>query len=71
MQSLLHSNWILDFLTGRPQNVRVGNNTSIMLTPDTGAPQECVLSPILFTHNCMATNNTIILIDNDGLGTVG
>ena len=29
-------NWILDFLTGRPQVVWVGNNTLIL---NTGAPQ--------------------------------
>ena len=40
-------NWILDFLTGRPQVVRVGNNTSAMLILNTGAPQGCVLSPLL------------------------
>ena len=51
------SNWILDFLTGRPQVVRVGNNTSATLLLNTGAPQECVLSPhlySLFTYDCMA-----------------
>ena len=31
-------NWILDFLTGRPQVVRVGNNTSTTLILNTGAP---------------------------------
>jgi hypothetical protein len=30
------SNWILDFLTSRPQVVRVGNNTSVMLILNTG-----------------------------------
>jgi hypothetical protein len=35
-------NWILDFLTGRPQVVRVSNNTSAMLILNTGAPQRCV-----------------------------
>ena len=38
-------NWILDFLTGHPQVVRVGNNTSATLILNTGAPQGCVLSP--------------------------
>ena len=33
-------NWILDFLTGRPQVVRVGNNTSATLILNTGAPHE-------------------------------
>uniref|UniRef100_A0A8C7Q762 Reverse transcriptase domain-containing protein n=1 Tax=Oncorhynchus mykiss TaxID=8022 RepID=A0A8C7Q762_ONCMY len=58
-------NWILDFLTGQPQVVRVGSNTSATLILNTGAPQGCVLSPLLyslFTHNCMARHesNTII-----------
>jgi hypothetical protein len=38
-------NWILDFLMGCPQVVRVGNNTSAMLICNPGAPQWCVLSP--------------------------
>jgi gmma-aminobutyric acid receptor subunit gamma/cGMP-dependent protein kinase 2 len=63
-------NWILDFLTGRPQVVRVGNNTSATLILNTWAPQGCLLSPLLyslFTHNCVAKHdsNTIIkLADN-------
>ena len=32
-------NWTLDFLTGHPQVVRVGNNTSSTLILNTGAPQ--------------------------------
>ncbi|KAI2661110.1 hypothetical protein H4Q32_030147 [Labeo rohita] len=50
-------NWILDFLTGRPQSVRVGHKTSSTTTLSTGAPQGCVLSPLLFTlltHDCTA-----------------
>ena len=63
-------NWILDFLTGRPQAVRVGSNTSAMLILNTGAPQGCVLSPLLyslFTHNCMASHdsNNIIKFADD------
>ncbi len=58
-------NWILDFLTGRPQSVRVGHNTSSTTTLSTGAPQGCVLSPLLFTlliHDCTAkfSSNHII-----------
>ncbi|KAK3519752.1 hypothetical protein QTP70_003891 [Hemibagrus guttatus] len=32
-------NWILDFLTGRPQSVRIGNSISSTTTLSTGAPQ--------------------------------
>ena len=38
-------NWILDFLTGGPQVVRAGSNTSATLILNTGAPQRCLLSP--------------------------
>ena len=63
-------NWILDFPTGRPQVVRVGNNTSAMLILNTGAPQRCVLIPFLyslFTHDCVAkhNSNTIIKFADD------
>ena len=58
-------NWVLDFLTGRPQVGKVGNNTSTMLILNTRAAQGCVLSPLLyslFTHDSMATHvsNSII-----------
>jgi hypothetical protein len=63
-------NWILDFLTGHPHVVRVGNNTSATLTLNTGPTQGCMLSPLLysmFTHNCVARHdsNTIIKFAND------
>ncbi len=62
--------WILDFLTGRSQVVRMGNNTSSPLTLNTGAPQGCVLSPLLYslyTHDCTATHssNVIVKFAND------
>ncbi len=41
--------WILDFLTGRSQVVRMGNNTSSPLILNTGASQGCVLSPLLYS----------------------
>ncbi|KAL3046708.1 hypothetical protein OYC64_004653 [Pagothenia borchgrevinki] len=64
------SDWILNFLTGRPQAVRVGNITSSTLILNTGAPQGCVLSPLLyslFTHDCVATHssNTIVKFADD------
>lgn len=48
-------NWILDFLSNRPQSVRVENHTSSTLILNTGVPQGCVLSPLLyslFTYDC-------------------
>ncbi len=63
-------NWILDFLTGRPQSVRVGHNTSSTTTLSTGAPQGYVLSPLLFTlliHDCTSkfSSNHIIKFADD------
>ncbi|KAK1788543.1 hypothetical protein P4O66_016974 [Electrophorus voltai] len=54
--------WISNFLTDRPQSVRVGNCASSTLTLSTGAPQGCVLSPLLYslyTYNCTGTSCTI------------
>ena len=63
-------NWILDFLKGRHQVVWVGNTTSTTLILNTGAPQGCVLIPLLyclFTHDCMSRHdsNTIIKFADD------
>ncbi|KAF7658945.1 hypothetical protein LDENG_00005470 [Lucifuga dentata] len=63
-------NWILDFLTGRPQSVRIGKRTSSTITLSTGSPQGCVLSPLLFTlltHDCTArfSSNHIIKFADD------
>ncbi|KAK3534925.1 hypothetical protein QTP70_002009 [Hemibagrus guttatus] len=63
-------NWILDFLTGRPQSVRIRNSTSSTTTLNTGAPQGCVLSALLFTlmtHDCAAmhSSNHIIKFADD------
>ena len=63
-------NWVLEFLKGCPQAVKVGNNTSTSPTLNTGAPQGCVLSPLLyslFTHNCVAlhASNSIIKFVED------
>ena len=50
--------------------VKLGNNTSAPLILNTGAPQGCVLSPLLyflFTHDCMAmhTSNSVIKFADD------
>ncbi len=69
-------NWILDFLTGRPQSVCVGRNTSSTTTLSTGAPQGCVLSPLLFTlltHDCTAkfsSNHIIKFADDTVVGLI-
>ncbi|XP_041840428.1 VPS10 domain-containing receptor SorCS2-like [Melanotaenia boesemani] len=58
-------NWLLDFLTGRPQAVRVGSNTSRTIILNTGAPQGCVLSPLLFTlltHDCTPLHSSNLFI---------
>ncbi len=50
-------NWVLDFLTNRPQTVRIHNTISSSITLSTGSPQGCVLSPLLFTlltYDCSA-----------------
>ena len=62
--------WVLDFLPGHRQVVKVGNNTSSSLILNTGAPQGCVLSPLLnslFTHDCVAMHafNSIIKFADD------
>ncbi|KAM9826385.1 uncharacterized protein ACBT44_006652 [Syngnathus typhle] len=41
--------WITSFLTNRRQRVRLGGITSDTRTTNTGAPQGCVLSPLLFS----------------------
>ncbi|KAK3569405.1 hypothetical protein QTP86_027938 [Hemibagrus guttatus] len=40
---------IMDFLSGRPQSVQIRSSISSTTTLSTGAPQGCVLSPLLFT----------------------
>ncbi|KAK1801487.1 hypothetical protein P4O66_004511, partial [Electrophorus voltai] len=41
--------WLSNFLTDRPQSVRVGNCVSSILTLSVAAPQGCVLSPLLYS----------------------
>ncbi|KAK0135417.1 RNA-directed DNA polymerase from mobile element jockey [Merluccius polli] len=41
--------WVIDYLTGRPQVVRLGSVLSDMVVSDVGALQGTVLSPFLFT----------------------
>ena len=43
------TSWILDFLSYRTQYVKFNNTLSSSIVTNTGAPQGCVLSPVLFT----------------------
>ncbi len=57
--------WIQDFLTGRPQVVKVGQYTSNSITLNVGAPQGCVLSPLLYslyTHDCVSSHRSTSII---------
>ena len=62
--------WIKDFLSNRPQTVKLGPHLSSTITLSTGSPQGCVLSPLLYslyTHDCTPTHptNTIIKFADD------
>ncbi len=62
--------WTLDFLTNRPQSVRLDSHNSSKLILNTGVPQGCVLIPILyslFTHDCIPVHgsNSIIKFADD------
>ncbi len=51
----------------------MGNNTSSPLILNTGAPQGCVLSPLLYslyTHDCTATHSSNIIVKLDDNTTV-
>ena len=56
--------WILDYLTERPQYVRTKTESSSLATLNCGAPQGCVLSPILFvlyTNDlCWESENVVV-----------
>ncbi|KAI4898380.1 hypothetical protein NFI96_010195 [Prochilodus magdalenae] len=57
--------WILNFLTARRQVVKLAGITSSSLTLSTGAPQGCVLSPLLYslyTHDCTARHSSNVII---------
>ncbi|KAI4882997.1 hypothetical protein NFI96_015793 [Prochilodus magdalenae] len=57
--------WILNFLTDRRQVVKLAGITSSSLTLSTGAPQGCVLSPLLYslyTHDCTARHSSNVII---------
>ncbi len=55
--------WILDFLTGRSQVVRMGNNTSSPLSPQHWCHRRVASSAhsctSLYTHDCTATHSSM------------
>ena len=54
--------WILDFLLNRPQIVKLDGVCSDSVVLNTGAPQGCVLSPLLyslFTNDCVSTDDSV------------
>ena len=62
--------WIKDFLSNRPQTVKLGPHRSTSLSLSTGSPQGCVLSPLLYslyTHDCTPSHpsNTVIKFADD------
>ncbi len=57
--------WIQDFLTRRPQVVKMGQFTSNSITLNVGAPQGCVLSPLLYslyTHDCVSSHSSTSIV---------
>ena len=64
--------WVLDYLTKRPQYVRTAYGTSSVITLNTGAPQGCVLSPVLFLlyTNSLQWNSEKVLVEKYADDTV-
>ncbi len=57
--------WIQDFLTCRPQVVKMGQFSSNSITLNIGAPQGCVLSPLLYslyTHDCVSSHSSTSIV---------
>lgn len=62
--------WIKDFLSNRSQRVKVGAHFSPALCLNTGSPQGCVLSSLLFTlytYDCTLTytSKTVVKFADD------
>ncbi|KAM3870092.1 uncharacterized protein ACN63O_005204 [Diretmus argenteus] len=67
-------NWMLDFLTNRPQSVRLDNHTSSTLTLNTVVPRGCMLSPLLyslFTYDTPVRGSNTIIKFADNTTVIG
>ena len=57
--------WIINFLTHRCQYVKLNNVQSKIIYTNTGAPQGCVISPVLFTiytNDCFKNDDYVKLL---------
>ena len=57
--------WVQQFLTGRLQRVCLGTTRSGTIMTNTGAPQGCVIYPVLFTlytNDCVSTHESCEII---------
>ena len=57
--------WIMNFLSDRPQRVKMGCHTSSSLSLSIGSPQGCVLSPLLYslyTYDCTTAHPSTSII---------
>ncbi|GFS07598.1 reverse transcriptase [Elysia marginata] len=55
--------WVLDFLLDRPQFVECSHSKSDVVITNIGAPQGCVLSPVLFTsytNDCRSSREDVV-----------
>lgn len=74
--STLLCSWIMDFMTNRPQNVRIGTLTSDTIIMNTGSSQGCVLGPALFTpftRDCVpihSSNTGVKFVDTIVVGLI-
>ncbi len=66
--------WFYSFLTNRSQQVRVNRTLSESTIINTGAPQGCVSSPVLFTlytNECTCTVNNYMIKFSDDTAILG
>ena len=57
--------WVFNFLSLRPQRVRIGHRLSDEIVISTGSPQGCILSPLLFslcTFDCTSNADSNLVI---------